>query len=70
MEYIEETTYKLFSKEAVSLEIVWDDYGHVVSGPVLWILDTGNGRIVKNAIKEPEWDKWAKRMHETGILIF
>jgi hypothetical protein len=70
MEYIEETTYKLFSKEAVSLEIVWDDYGRVVSGPVLWILDTGNGRIVKNAIKEPECDKWAKRMHETGILIF
>jgi len=70
MEYIEETTYKLFPKEAVSLEIVFDDYGRVVSGPVLWILDTGNGRIVKNAIKEPEWDKWAKRMHETGILIF
>jgi hypothetical protein len=35
----------------------------------MFILDFGIGRIEANQINTPEWDRWAKRMFDKGILI-
>jgi hypothetical protein len=50
----------MFDKSQVSLYVRRDQYGHIISGPVLWIVDMGPGRIAANAIDMPEWDVWAQ----------
>ena len=55
--------------DTVSLEIKRDDHGRLVSGPVLWTTDMGQGRVSANTFETPEWDKWARDKYNKGILI-
>jgi hypothetical protein len=50
----------MFDKSQVSLYVRRDQYGRIISGPVLWIVDMGPGGIAANAIDMPEWDVWAQ----------
>ena len=55
--------------DTVSLEIKRDEHGRITSGPVLWTLDFGQGRVSANTFETPEWDKWARDKYNKGILI-
>lgn len=59
----------MWDKSQVSLNVLRDQYGRIVSAPVLWIVDMGPGRIAANSIDMPEWDKWAQEMYLMGILV-
>ena len=43
---IVDVTFDLYPKEKVSLQIKIDDYGRLLTGPVMWTMDTGQGRMV------------------------
>ena len=70
MEYVENVTKDLFPEGSITLEIKLDDHGRLISGPVLWTVDTGPGRLTSNQGEFARvWDEWAKKMHEQGIII-
>ena len=45
MEFVENATFDLYPEDTVSLVIKLDNYGRLESGPVMWTVDTGPGRL-------------------------
>ena len=70
MEYIENVTFDLYPENTVSLEIKLDEHGRLVSGPVMWNMDTGPGRLcsVDGDLGEL-WDEWAESMMQRGVIL-
>ena len=66
-EYVETVTFDLYPRETVSLEIKVDDHGRLVSGPVIWTCDTGQGRLA--CLDDERWDEWALELREHGIIL-
>ena len=50
-----------------TLEIEIDRFGRLVKGPVMWIMDTEQGRMAN--LDDEGWDEWAEEMWEKGIII-
>ena len=70
MEFIETATFDLYPADTVSLEIKIDEYGRLVSGPVMWNMDTGPGRLCSNDGELGElWDEWAESMMQRGVIL-
>jgi hypothetical protein len=67
-QYVENATFDLYPEETVSLTIEVNEHGQLVKGPVLWTCDTGPGRLCSNT-DDAQWDEWAKKMMEKGIII-
>ena len=60
----------MYPEGTVSLEITrCARTGRLISGPVMWTVDFGPGRVEANAVLTPDWDKWAIEMRDHGILI-
>lgn len=64
-----QATSRMYPEDTVSLTIERDSHGRLVSGPVIWFLDFGQGRIAANTFQTPKWDKWAQEKWEKGVLI-
>ncbi|KAL7425468.1 hypothetical protein ACHAXM_000028, partial [Skeletonema potamos] len=72
--YIEQMTKTLYPEDTISPTVELDSDGNVVRGPVLWITDTGPGRLsrrdsdFRNDANET-YDDIMKRFAEEGIFI-
>ena len=40
-----------------------------MSGPILWIVDSGPGRLAALSLDDPSWDKAMRELKALGILI-
>eukprot|EP00956_Cyclotella_meneghiniana_P004388 scaffold5341_cov72-Cyclotella_meneghiniana.AAC.10 len=69
-QFILTQTKRMYPEGTVSLEITrCARTGRLISGPVMWTVDFGPGRVEANAVLTPDWDKWAIEMRDHGILI-
>ena len=66
-EMVENITFDLYPEETVSLEIKVDEHGRLVKGPVMWTMDTGQGRLAN--LDNESWDAWAALMINRGVII-
>ena len=64
---IEDTTFDLYPKETVALAIKVNDHGRLLTGPVMWTMDTGQGRMAN--LEDEGWDEWAEEMRHKGIIM-
>ena len=64
---VKNITFNLYPQETVSLEIEVDEHGRLVKGPVMWTMDTGQGRLANLA--DESWDEWALKMINRGVII-
>lgn len=69
IEMVTYMTFDLFPEETITLEIVLDEHGRLVSGPVLWIVDSGPGRLAALSLDDSSWDEAMKELRLQGILI-
>ena len=63
---IEDTTFDLYPKETVALAIKVNDHGRLLTGPVMWTMDTGQGRMAN--LEDEGWDKWAEEIQNKGVI--
>jgi hypothetical protein len=66
---IKDMLFDLYPRDTVSLELVVDEFGRLVKGPLMLNCDTGPGRIGKVDFTDPSWELWADEMFNDGVLI-
>ncbi len=74
LKYIEQMTLQLYPKDTLSPTCEFDSEGNLVKGPVLWITDTGPGRLAKpdsdyRNEKGETYDEIMERFAKMGIII-
>lgn len=57
---VENITFDLYPNKTVSLEIEVDEHGRLVKGPVMWTINTGQGRLAN--LNNELWDEGAMSM--------
>ena len=43
--------------------------GSLLTGPVIWNVDMGPGRLAKCDGNTGKWEKWAASMHDAGVIM-